>query len=149
MELWAAGEGLDGSEALRKLLNVGLDHAAEGTEIALRPPRKWMVSPRGKRHVCTTGGTSLNCGGGMCFMAWKHFPQEWFLAQVTPGRDWWNLDEVLRVAAYGTSKIPIPPVQRGHFDWFPVPMSRLDTVRAAFTGHPSRLVMHSLVEVTS
>jgi hypothetical protein len=66
---WAEASGVGDAEALRMLLDVGLDTAPPITP--LRPPRKWMTAVKGVDR------------------------SQWLMCAVTSGNEWWTLDDVL------------------------------------------------------
>lgn len=111
---WAQRSGLGDSEALRELLALGLKN---DPGVVLRPAQAWML--RSGLH-----------------------PEEWLLAQVPPGSDAWDLDDILG---------QVPGARR--YDrrnrnasqvWWQVPRREENTLRELFAGRPDRLRLHEI-----
>lgn len=63
--------------------------------------------------------------------------QPYFLCRITPGRDWWDLDDALG-AVPGRRAVNAGSQHR----WHAIPQTRLSSLQVIASGAPGRLVAH-------
>jgi hypothetical protein len=143
LESWATGHDLGNSEALRELLSAGLNSPPP---VVIRAPLAWMIKSQSVKrgHRCSRLGRWVRdeCSGDLqCEWAWKFYPEEWFLARIPSGSDWWYLDDVLRAAVREDGAV----IPKGTNQlWRAVHYTALADVRSVFQERPDRLRLHAL-----
>jgi hypothetical protein len=161
IEQWAEVHAVNPSEAVRSLVQIGMEAPAAVHDSPLLPPLTWMLKqtgPKKQRHACAAivlpptdrNGKPLSpaqqvarrmtavCLGAPCAEAWKLRPAEWALVRVVQGPGFWDVADLV-AAAEGAAELPGGSQGR----WYAVPRTSLDQLLSALGPRRRGVAIHS------
>ena len=112
---WAARSGVGDSDALRRLLALGLE---QEPGVVVRPPMAWMRA------------SGLDS-------------QAWVFASVPRGRDWWDLDSLVGQVP-GATRYVKRSGRNASMTWWQVPKQQEQSLRVLFAGRADRIRLHEI-----